>query len=90
MISRNAQNLILLSRYGPRTEAAHKLLEELRSQNVRAEAPECDVSNIIIMREVFATLSLSMPPIKGCLQASIVAKVRHSFCHMSLHLLIVN
>jgi hypothetical protein len=81
MATRNARNLIILSRYGPRTEAAYKLLEELREQNIVIEAPACDIVDIVRMREIFEALLPRMPPIKGCLQASILAKVGHKQRH---------
>lgn len=75
MVSRNARNLILLSRYGPRTAAAEEMLQEVRDQGVRVEAPACDITNTALMQEVFEHLISTMPPIKGCVQASIIAKV---------------
>ncbi|KAL8786450.1 MAG: hypothetical protein Q9213_002766 [Squamulea squamosa] len=71
MAQRGAKNLILLSRSGPKTRAAQKLLEELRGQGVRTETPACDVSST---ETLSATLEkyTTMPPIKGCLQATMV------------------
>ncbi|KAK1149446.1 Type I Iterative Polyketide synthase (PKS) [Aspergillus melleus] len=77
MAERGAKNLILLSRSGPRTDAAHELVHELRAMGVRVEAPACDVTNLEAMKEVFGRLSSEkMPPIKGVVQMSIVARDR--------------
>ncbi|KAJ8066800.1 hypothetical protein OCU04_004187 [Sclerotinia nivalis] len=74
MVGRGARNLILLSRSGPRTNAAYKLLEEIQSQGVRVETPACDITKTELMRRTIKSLSSIMPPIKGCLQASLIAK----------------
>ncbi|KAF7853221.1 hypothetical protein EAF04_010723 [Stromatinia cepivora] len=69
-----SQNLILLSRSGPRTNAAYKLLEEIQSQGIRVETPASDITKTELMRKTIKSLSSIMPPIKGCLQASLIAK----------------
>ncbi|KAE8137530.1 putative polyketide synthase [Aspergillus pseudotamarii] len=74
MAERGAKNLVLLSRYGPRTNAATVLVNELRTRGVRVETPACDVTNLEVMKEVFGRLSSEMPPIKGVIQMSIVAR----------------
>lgn len=76
MVRRGAKNLILLSRFGPRTEAAQGLLQELRGQSIRVEAPPCDVSNEDVLKSVLAGLMQTLPPIKGCIQSSMLLKVR--------------
>jgi short-subunit dehydrogenase len=78
MVGRGARNLILLSRYGPRTVAAQELLEEIRSQGVRVETPACDITHTELMRETIESLSSNMPPIKGCVQASILQMVSYN------------
>ena len=75
MVDRNAQNLVLLSRYGPRIPAAYELLEELRSRGVRVEAPACDVTNTLGVKEMFGILKSTMPQIRGCVRVSIDANV---------------
>ncbi|MCJ1283110.1 hypothetical protein MMC26_002437 [Xylographa opegraphella] len=74
MISRNAKNLILLSRSGARTEVARSFLEEVERCGVSVRAPACDVTNSEVMQEVFGRLTNELPPIKGCIQASVVAR----------------
>lgn len=75
LVSRGARFLILLSRSGPRTLEAKDLLTELASQQVHVEAPCCDVANKEILRSVLASCSERMPPVRGCVQASMVMTV---------------
>ena len=76
MMRRGAKYLILLSRFGPRTEAAQYLLQELRDQGVHVEAPPCDISNADMLGSVLSDLAQRMPSIKGCIQSSMLLKVR--------------
>ncbi|RCI07613.1 hypothetical protein L249_1652 [Ophiocordyceps polyrhachis-furcata BCC 54312] len=72
LVSRGARHLILLSRSGPRTDKAQQLLSELRSQGVTLEAPCCDVSDETALSAALASCRETMPPIKGCIQSSMV------------------
>ncbi|KAH8695168.1 putative polyketide synthase [Talaromyces proteolyticus] len=74
MVDRGARNLILLSRFGPRTSAARELIEELQSHGVRVETPACDITDFERTKEVFRQLSADMPPIKGMLQMSVITQ----------------
>lgn len=74
MADRNAKHLILLSRSGAQSESAQKLVGELQKKGVRVEAPSCDVTDLDRLKEVFTDLK-DMPPIKGCVQASLVQRV---------------
>lgn len=76
LVSRGAQDLILLSRSGPKTVGAQQLLSELDERGVRVETPRCDVSDESALRSVLTTRGEAMPPIKGCIQASMVITVR--------------
>ena len=73
MSRRGAKNLILLSRSGPKTQASITLLSELKSIGVRVETPRCDVSSLSSLSTALSQCA-SMPPIKGCLQATMVLK----------------
>jgi NAD(P)-dependent dehydrogenase (short-subunit alcohol dehydrogenase family) len=77
MVKRGARNLVLLSRFGPR-EAVQSFLSELREQQVHVEAVACDISNVDTMRSMLANLQKTMPPIKGCINSSMLLKVRLS------------
>lgn len=75
MIRRGAKNLILLSRFGPRNEAARSFLHAVRGEGVHVEAPACDISSLDLVRSVLAELAQKMPPVKGCIQSSMLLKV---------------
>ncbi|KAB8249709.1 KR domain-containing protein [Aspergillus flavus] len=77
MAARGTKNLVLLSRFGPRTDPGIKLIEELKVMGVRVETPACDVTDINAMRAVFNKLMPEMPPIKGVIQASIIARANY-------------
>ena len=69
MAKRGARNLILLSRSGPRSQAALTLLNELRTLGIRVESPKCDVSSLSSLSAALTDCA-SMGPVKGCLQAA--------------------
>lgn len=73
--SRGAKNLILLSRSGPTSEAAVKLVEDLKEQGVNVATPRCDVSDVTSLKEAIDGVTDTMPLVKGCVQASMVLKV---------------
>ena len=73
MARRGAKNLILLSRSGPKAKAAVTLLSELRILGIHAETPQCDVSSSSSLLAALSQCAF-MPPIKGCLQATMVLK----------------
>ena len=75
MISRNAKNLILLSRSGDSSAANAAFLKEIRSHSIRAEAPACDVRDPQVMQDLLGRLIQKMPPVKGCVQGSMVPRV---------------
>ncbi|QSZ30469.1 hypothetical protein DSL72_000023 [Monilinia vaccinii-corymbosi] len=71
---RGAKNLILLSRSGAKSQEAIKLVQELTSQGVHVETPCCDVSDADSVAAVISHYTEVMPPIKGCVQCSMVLK----------------
>ncbi|KAI0022370.1 putative polyketide synthase [Xylariomycetidae sp. FL0641] len=70
--SRGARYLVLISRRGPTTSAALDLLTELRRAGVHVETPICDITKETELKTTLATLGESLPPIRGCMQASMV------------------
>ncbi|KAI9036877.1 polyketide synthase [Aspergillus affinis] len=71
MASVGAKNLILLSRSGPRTDAALRLIGKLASQGVSVRAPKCDVADAGALSAALDQCR-DMPPIRDCLQATMV------------------
>lgn len=83
MVSRGAENLILLSRSGPKGEPTKVLLEECRVKGVQVHAPPCDIADSYSLANVLDCCSRGMPPIKGCIQAAMVLRVSifpHDLC----------
>ncbi|KAE8353277.1 hypothetical protein BDV28DRAFT_110952 [Aspergillus coremiiformis] len=74
MANRGAKNLVLLSRSGIIKEEARKLVESLRKQGTRVEAPICDIANYDSLKEALDSIGSSMPPIKGCIQSAMVLR----------------
>ena len=75
MISRNAKNLILLSRSGESSAANAAFLKEIRGHNIRVEAPVCDVRDTQLVQDLLGRLIEQKPPVKGCVQGSMAARV---------------
>lgn len=75
MVHKGARYLILLSRSGPKTSEAYKLVRELEEQGATVTTPRVDVTNLSMLRQVLAELSCSMPPIRGCIQGTMVLRV---------------
>ncbi|KAI1475846.1 KR domain-containing protein [Daldinia eschscholtzii] len=73
---RGAKYLILLSRSGPISEAAKNLIKELTKRGVTVATPRCDVSDAESLKGAINDATKTMPPIKGCIQASMVLKDR--------------
>jgi NADP-dependent 3-hydroxy acid dehydrogenase YdfG/acyl carrier protein len=74
MASKGAKNLVLLSRSGASSASAQHLLQELSNKGVRVEAFACDVSNASRLSEVLSSISQTLPPIKGCIQGTMVLR----------------
>ncbi|ERF74612.1 hypothetical protein EPUS_00742 [Endocarpon pusillum Z07020] len=74
MVSRGAKHLLLLSRSGAQTPVAVAFLKELTANGVDARAPLCDISDKEMLKCVLDEQGKTMPPIKGCIQASMVLR----------------
>lgn len=83
MVRRGAKHLILLNRSGATNDAARSLLQELRDQGAQVEAPPCDISKADVVASVLTDLAQRMPPVKGCIQSSMVLKVCTSLAKVS-------
>ncbi|RYO81820.1 hypothetical protein DL764_009708 [Monosporascus ibericus] len=74
MASRGARNLVLLSRSGAETAPARTLLDELQTQGVFVAAPQVDISDITSLKNELQRLVKHMPPIRGCIQATVALR----------------
>ncbi|KAK6860758.1 polyketide synthase [Apiospora arundinis] len=72
LVHRGARNLVLLSRSGPRTAEARKMLEEFAVQGVHYETPACSIVDRDALRQTLSDCATRLPPIKGCIQSSMV------------------
>jgi len=75
MANRGAKNLILLSRTGATRASAIELVTDLEAKQVNVATPPCDATNAETLRLALNDCLTYMPPIKGCIQGSMVLKV---------------
>lgn len=75
MAGRGARHLILLSRSEASSKEARELLDEMQKMGVAMVAAPCDVSDESALASVLADSAQNLPPIKGCIQASMVLEV---------------
>lgn len=90
LVERGAKNLILLSRSGAKSEASLVFLLELKQLGVNVTAPPCDVTDIASLQTVLEQCAIDMPPIKGCVQGSMVLRVCDPFQLGQVSLLLTN
>ncbi len=65
-------------------EAAIALLDELKDNGVNVAAPPCDISDEAAVVSVVTEYAKTFPPIRGCIQGSMVLRVRSTFKATSL------
>ena len=75
MAARGARYLILLSRSGLHSDSAKVLVEELEGHGLHVETPACDVTSAESLAMTLNECKGRMPPIKGCIQGTMVLKV---------------
>lgn len=76
MVKRGARNMILLSRSGINDKkAAQALVSELEAQGACIATPLVDVGDLNSLRRVLKQVSKEMPPIRGCIQATVALRV---------------
>ena len=56
-------------------EEALELLRHLKSRGVKVLAPRCDIAVAEELGNTLTEVSSRMPPIKGCVQATMVLRV---------------
>ena len=76
MADRQARHFLLLSRSGAADDTAIELIEEMKLRSIRVATPSCDVSVEAAVLTTLQEAKQNMPTIKGCIQASMVLKVR--------------
>lgn len=78
MAARGAKNLIFLSRSNKVTEAVTKMISELNKLGCNVHIFGCDLVDRSRLRTVLDDCHQILPPIKGCIQCSMVLQVCHS------------
>jgi NADPH:quinone reductase-like Zn-dependent oxidoreductase len=81
MVVHGARHLLLLSRSGANSPEATSFLDELKASGITVLTSKCDIGDENAVREILQEVEKRMPPIKGCIQASMVLKV--SSCPIS-------
>ncbi|KAF2962695.1 hypothetical protein GQX73_g10878 [Xylaria multiplex] len=74
MVKRGARNLVLLSRSGAKSEVAKNLVMELAQEGAQVITPAVDLSNLQAVKQTLHGVSKSMPPIRGCIQATVALR----------------
>lgn len=75
LVDGGARNLIVPSRKGPADEASKALVADLQSEGVQIVTPSCDITDKKALEEVMSSAVSTMPPVRGCIQASAVLSV---------------
>ncbi|KAI1749775.1 KR domain-containing protein [Xylaria castorea] len=74
LVTRGARFLILLSRSGPRKKGSVELADQLKASGVVLETPMCDMTDLALLHMVLQDCSQRMPPVRGCIHATMVLK----------------
>ncbi|KAG9235236.1 hypothetical protein BJ875DRAFT_399470 [Amylocarpus encephaloides] len=74
MVSRKAKHLLLLGRSGAKGAGSQQFLEDLSRKSVVVQAPSCDITSEEALLAVLENCANSMPPIRGCIQGSMVLR----------------
>lgn len=93
LVHRGARNLILLSRSGAKGHGseADSLILELQQKGVRVETPAVDISDKNKLQGELNSLISTMPPIRGCIQATVALRVSNNsaFLHLDIAYLVL-
>lgn len=65
----------MLSRSGPKSEAARQLVTTLEKAGVYVHTPICDISDYDSIRSGMNFVADNMPPVRGCIQAPMALDV---------------
>ena len=85
MVERGGKNFILLSRSGLHTDVAKDMVRKLDEKGVNVFAPLCDIADARSLGKALEQATKTMPPIKGCIQASAALRVRYLFTEQAVN-----
>ena len=77
MASRGATNLIILSRSSASSPEKVELIADLDKMGCKVHSLACDVADISSLQQLSGDDFSNLPPIKGCIQGSMVLRVSH-------------
>ncbi|KAL2835360.1 hypothetical protein BJY01DRAFT_252737 [Aspergillus pseudoustus] len=77
LVDRGARNLILLSRSGNQNVYAGVTTKDLQEKGATVLTPTCDITDRGALASTLEFCSRTMPPIKGCVQASMAVSSSH-------------
>lgn len=78
MVDQNARHLVLLSRKTVHSKETTAFLQELRMKGAKVLTPSCDITDKTALENTLKKCAETMPPVRGCIQASMVLKVNES------------
>ncbi|EAS31990.3 iterative type I polyketide synthase [Coccidioides immitis RS] len=74
MVTRGAKHLVFLSRSGNITRPVEEMISALEGKGCQVKIFKCDVSDIERMCSVVEECQQTLPPIKGCIQGSMILR----------------
>jgi NADPH:quinone reductase-like Zn-dependent oxidoreductase/NAD(P)-dependent dehydrogenase (short-subunit alcohol dehydrogenase family)/aryl carrier-like protein len=74
LASQGAKHLVFLSRSTTVHEAGRNMIAKLEALGCTSHVFQCDISDDARLREVFASINETLPPVKGCIQCCFVLK----------------
>lgn len=77
MVTRGVKYLLVPSRSGAASAAASEVVRELSDQNIVVSTPKCDVSSKDSLSHMLAESATTLPPIRGCIVATMVLNVSY-------------
>ena len=75
LVSRGAQNILILSRSGGKDADSQRYLEQLKAGGVNTQVYACDIAEEGELSAALTDAARHMPPIRGCIQAAMVLQV---------------
>lgn len=82
MALKGARHFIALSRSGASSQAAAEVVDELQKGGITVATPKCDVSSAKSLSGVLDIYSKTMPPVRGCINATMVLNVSTMGAHI--------
>lgn len=84
MAFKGARNLLVLSRSGVSSRAASEVVQKLTEQGITVMTPECDISSLSLLSSTLEECGKIMPPIRGCINATMVLNVSFPLSNLRL------